>query len=236
MEEKRQFKGVWIPGEVWLDNNLTLIEKCILTEIDSLEDSEKGCFASNNHFATFFNVSQSRISQILNILKDKQYIRIHYEYKGKEIVARHIYINRPPFPTGIKNIKGGIKNIKGGYLENCEDNNTSNNNTNNIDIYISEIQKFKPILSSTDYALIKEFIIDRYTIEQVKEAIAICENNNAYSIKYLIQVLVNPRKEKYKVALKNGINPKWLNEDLQADCLSGEELEELENEFKEFRK
>lgn len=236
MEEKRQFKGVWIPGEVWLDNNLTLIEKCILTEIDSLEDNEKGCFASNNHFATFFNVSTSRISQILNILKDKQYIRIQYEYKGKEIVARHIYINRPPFPIGIKNIKGGIKNIKGGYLENCEDNNIIFNNTNNIDIYISEIQKFKPILSSTDYALIKEFIIDKFTIEQVNEAITICEYNNAYSIKYLIQVLVNPRKEKTKVALKSGINPKWLNEDLQEDSLTSEELEEIEREFKEFRK
>lgn len=129
--EERQFKGVWIPSELWLDKNLSLIEKCTLTEIDSLEDNEKGCYASNNYFAEFFNISPSRISQLLNQLKEKGYIKIEYEYKGKEIIARHIYINRPPYPIGIKFSKGGIKFSKGGYLENCKDNNIITNNINN---------------------------------------------------------------------------------------------------------
>ncbi len=129
--EERQFKGVWIPSELWLDKNLSLIEKCTLTEIDSLEDNEKGCYASNNYFAEFFNISSSRISQLLNQLKEKGYIKIEYEYKGKEIIARHIYINRPPYPIGIKFSKGGIKFSKGGYLENCKDNNIITNNINN---------------------------------------------------------------------------------------------------------
>lgn len=129
--EERQFKGVWIPSELWLNKNLSLIEKCTLTEIDSLEDSEKGCYASNNYFAEFFNISPSRISQLLNQLKEKGYIKIEYEYKGKEIIARHIYINRPPYPIGIKFSKGGIKFSKGGYLENCKDNNIITNNINN---------------------------------------------------------------------------------------------------------
>lgn len=129
--EERQFKGVWIPSELWLNKNLSLIEKCTLTEIDSLEDSEKGCYASNNYFAEFFNISPSRISQLLNQLKEKGYIKIEYEYKGKEIIARHIYINRPPYPIGIKFSKGGIKFFKGGYLENCKDNNIITNNINN---------------------------------------------------------------------------------------------------------
>ena len=132
--EERQFKGVWIPSELWLDKNLSLIEKCTLTEIDSLEDSEKGCYASNNYFAEFFNISPSRISQLLNQLKEKEYIKIEYEYKGKEIIARHIFINRPPYPTckGVFNkLKGGIKFSKGGYLENCKDNNIITNNINN---------------------------------------------------------------------------------------------------------
>jgi hypothetical protein len=42
----RDFKGVWIPKDVWLDHNLTWMEKLLLVEIDSL-DAEKGCFASN---------------------------------------------------------------------------------------------------------------------------------------------------------------------------------------------
>jgi hypothetical protein len=191
--------------------------------------AEKGyCFASNEYLGNLFNLPKETISRKIKILQEKNYITIEYDKRGCEIVGRRIRLT--------KMLIHDYQNCYSTINKNVKDNNIIFNNTNNIDIYISEIQKFKPILSSTDYALIKEFIIDRYTIEQVKEAITICENNNAYSIKYLIQVLVNPRKEKYKVALKNGINPKWLNEDIQAERLSSEELEELENEFKEFRK
>ena len=44
----RDFKGVWIPKRVFLDERLNAIEKIILIEIDSLdaEDSE-GCYARN---------------------------------------------------------------------------------------------------------------------------------------------------------------------------------------------
>ena len=50
----RDFKGVWIPKDVWLDHNLSWMEKLLLVEIDSL-DAEKGCFASNGYFGEFFN-------------------------------------------------------------------------------------------------------------------------------------------------------------------------------------
>ena len=36
----RDFKGVWITAEVWLDRNLTLQEKCFYTEIGSLDNEE----------------------------------------------------------------------------------------------------------------------------------------------------------------------------------------------------
>ena len=191
--------------------------------------AEKGyCFASNEYLGNLFNLPKETISRKIKLLQDKNYITIEYDKRGCEIIGRKIRLT--------KMLIHDYQNCYSTINKNVKDNNTNNNNTNNIDIYIREIEKFKLILSSTDFALINEFIVGKFTIEQVKEAIAICENNNAYSIKYLIQVLVNPRKEKYKVALKSGINPKWLNEDIQAESLSSEELEELENEFKEFRK
>ena len=33
----RDFKGVWIPKEVWLDDKLSWMEKLFLVEIDSLD-------------------------------------------------------------------------------------------------------------------------------------------------------------------------------------------------------
>ena len=72
----RDFKGVWIPKEVWLHTELSLVEKCLLVEINSLDnDPEKGCFASNAYFAEFFQLSESRIANILSSLKKRGFIR-----------------------------------------------------------------------------------------------------------------------------------------------------------------
>ena len=127
---ERAFKGVWIPKEIWLDKNLSWMEKLLLTEINSL-DNDDGCFASNNYFARFFQLSPGRISQLINSLKNKGYVTIEYEREGKNIIKRVVRIlNR-----GIKYSKGAIENIKEGYLENYKDNNTKNNNIkNNINI------------------------------------------------------------------------------------------------------
>ena len=88
---ERAFKGVWIPKEIWLSKNLTLTEKVFLTEIESLDNSN-GCFASNEHFATFFNLSKNRCSEIIKSLEKKGYIDIEYIYKenSKEILKRII--------------------------------------------------------------------------------------------------------------------------------------------------
>ena len=127
-ELERDFKGVWIPKEIWLDNKLTWMEKIVITEINSL-DGKDGCFASNNYLADFFDLTPGRISQIISSLIDKKYISANYEKKGKEVVKRVLRILNTP----IKNSRGGIKNIKEGYLENAKGINTKSNNT--ISIY-----------------------------------------------------------------------------------------------------
>lgn len=75
MGEKREFKGVWFPREVWLDERLTALEKMILIEIDSL-DGEDGCFASNEYLARFCKCSQSKVSGAISKLKKLGYIRV----------------------------------------------------------------------------------------------------------------------------------------------------------------
>ena len=41
----RDFKGIWIPKEIWLSEQLSLMEKVLFVEIHSL-DNEDGCYAS----------------------------------------------------------------------------------------------------------------------------------------------------------------------------------------------
>lgn len=65
----RDFKGVWIPKEIWLNEELTMLEKVIFVEIDSL-DGQDHCYASNEYFATFCNCSESKVSKAIKKLKD----------------------------------------------------------------------------------------------------------------------------------------------------------------------
>lgn len=122
MAYERDFKGIWIPKEVWLSNALTMQEKLFYVEIDSL-DNEQGCFASNSHFAEFFDVSKGRCTQIIKSLESKKLITINLEYKGKQVVRRLIRV--------VNKLNTPLSNPKYPYLENAEDNNTTINNTVN---------------------------------------------------------------------------------------------------------
>ena len=65
---EREFKGVWIPKEIWLNKELTIQEKSFIAEIDSL-DNDEGCFASNDYFSNFFGLSKNRCSEIIKSLE-----------------------------------------------------------------------------------------------------------------------------------------------------------------------
>lgn len=106
-ENNRKFKGVWIPAEYWLDENLTIMEVVILTEIDSL-DGENGCFASNKHFANFIGMTPAYVSKIVKHLKEKGYITVNYKTQNK-VTVRSIRIVK-----GINSSKRGINNSLGG--------------------------------------------------------------------------------------------------------------------------
>ena len=70
----RDFKGVWIPKEIWLSQDLLLSEKCLFVEIQSL-DNEYGCFASNKHFAKFLGISERQVTRLVKKLEGKGYIK-----------------------------------------------------------------------------------------------------------------------------------------------------------------
>ena len=74
-EYNRDFKGVWIPRELWLRDDLNILEKCIFVEIDSL-DNENHCIASNKYFANFCQCSESKVTNAINKLQELKMIEV----------------------------------------------------------------------------------------------------------------------------------------------------------------
>ena len=137
MDSERDFKGIWIPKEIWLSKELTVMEKLFLVEIDSLNNSKHGCFASNKYFSDFFELSIGRVSQIISSLKEKGFIEIEYEREGKQTVGRKIIscnkLNRylENCITPLENDMNPFSFYTEGYLENDKENNININNTIN---------------------------------------------------------------------------------------------------------
>lgn len=127
----RKFQGVWIPAERWLDRSLSPVEKVMLGEISSLETGPRGCYATNAHFAEFFDLSISRVSEIISGLANRGLIRVELIRDGKRIVERRIRMTDPfEFPnTPSENSANPFG--KGGEPPsgNTQGNNTNNNNT-----------------------------------------------------------------------------------------------------------
>lgn len=89
----RNFKGIWIPKEIWLSKSLSLQEKVMLVEIDSLCTSrERGCWASNAHFAEFMNLSKPRITALISSLSEKGLISVSMKREGARVIERNIFI------------------------------------------------------------------------------------------------------------------------------------------------
>ncbi len=141
-DERREFKGVWIPAYIWLDNDLSWTEKLLLVEIDSLAKNGE-CFASNKYFAEFFSLSKDRVSRVVSSLRDKGYVEVKVFYKeGSRQVEKRVIA-----PIGYRRIhlEGIGENTNTPIGENTEDINTSISNTTNKTIEgVEKRKRFVP--------------------------------------------------------------------------------------------
>ena len=91
----REFKGIWIPKEIWLDENLSIQEKVLMAEIDSFEYAD-GCYASNSYFGRFLGLSPSRVSGIISKLISDGFLEstMTYKHLSREVDRRYLKINK----------------------------------------------------------------------------------------------------------------------------------------------
>ena len=94
LKQSRNFKGIWIPKEIWFDKELSLQEKLLFMEVDSLDTDKLGCIASNAYFAKFFGVSERQIQKHLRALKNKKYIREDMFDGRRRLLRSNLQITR----------------------------------------------------------------------------------------------------------------------------------------------
>lgn len=153
MKGKKEIKGIWIPLNIWLISELSLIERVFLSQIQSLDNTNRGCYASNAYFSDLFDITNGRASQIITSLKDKKFIKISLKYEGKQVKERNIKVVNK-LSTLYRKLKGvfsklneGIYKTKGGYLENAQVNSIDtnsillNNTIKQLNIELSKKEK-----------------------------------------------------------------------------------------------
>ena len=85
---ERQFKGVWIPAEVWLDARLTICEKALLAEIDSFTGNGRSFMKSNDTIQTEYGISRNTIGRSLQKLQKLGFLDVTFNGRVRCVRTR----------------------------------------------------------------------------------------------------------------------------------------------------
>lgn len=123
IEQNRDFKGVWIPREIWLNDELTMLEKVILIEIDSL-DNEEHCVAGNEYLAAFCQCSESKVTIAIKKLQQLGYIEV-ISFDGRHRKIRSCLVESTRLPK--EKYEADPEKVRAININNNIDNNINNN-------------------------------------------------------------------------------------------------------------
>lgn len=215
----RDFKGIWIPKNIWLNAELSALEKVLLAEIESLDDGE-GCIATNQYFAGFLGVSKSWVSKLISGLEKKKFITLELVYKrGKKEIDKRIIRRIPieledntlydnsdiPIAPECSDITEEEDNINI-YNNNLINNKVNKENKlNNINIYNNGLQKIVNfyeqninLLSPTIYEEIKSYLDDGLEAELIIKSLKEAVDRNCKNWRYAKGILDNCIANKIK--------------------------------------
>ena len=121
----RDFKGVWIPKEIWLDERLNALEKVILVEIDSLDrGSPDYCWKSNENLAEFCQCSVTKVSNAVSKLIELGYVKVAaFDGRTRRLHSCIAFSARQPY----KKCKADLQNLQASNTySNTKDKNIQN--------------------------------------------------------------------------------------------------------------
>lgn len=86
--DEQTANGVWIPGSVWQNRELTALDKIIFAEIDFLDNGELGCHASNEHLASFCGCSERKVTEAVSKLQTMGFISSKYNGRQRLLKSK----------------------------------------------------------------------------------------------------------------------------------------------------
>ncbi|OSP20406.1 MULTISPECIES: helix-turn-helix domain-containing protein [Staphylococcus] len=190
-----------IPASVRYDKDLKPMEIIMYGEITALANKYGYAYASNSYFAELYQVHKKTVSNWINHLKEKGYIRtVVTRNEDMSVKDRKIYII-PPYEQ--KDGEGYQRKDSYPIHKKTEENNTRFNNTS-INRDRDETSKLFQLISK-ELEMIQsplkvqklEQCIESFTTnksEVVQVAVDYCKQNKK-GINYLIKVLENWSKE-----------------------------------------
>lgn len=171
MSEARDFKGIWISKDIWLNKDLSAIDKIVFAEIDSL-DNEEHCSASNEYFAEFCQVSVPTVSRSIKKLIDLGLVEV-ISFDGRHRIMKVV----------IKQ----TNQIDKADLSKCSSNNIDNN-INNKNLIKNKTGRINHLIESSS-------IVDSKPKKRTGSLYSKCEDeilsytNNAVLISSLTEYL-----------------------------------------------
>ena len=92
---QREFKGVWIPAEIWLDKRLTITEKAFLAEIDSFTGNGKTFYKTNETIQEEYGIAPRTVQRMVKKLVSLDLLES--SFNGR---VRHLSLGRLAKMTG----------------------------------------------------------------------------------------------------------------------------------------
>jgi hypothetical protein len=85
----RQFKGVWIPAEIWLDKRLTITEKAFYAEVESFAGNGRTFHKTNETIQEEYGIASRTVQRIIKKLVDLDLLEC--SFNGR---VRHLSLGR----------------------------------------------------------------------------------------------------------------------------------------------
>lgn len=155
---EREFKGVWIPSEIWLDARLTLVEKALYAEIDSFSGNGRTFHKSNETIQLEYGVSRPTISKAIKKLTDLGFISAAFDGRMRHLTVqadRKILSGRgkESFGQTVKNLRAEGKNSTStNTVERTEENTSKKRGTRPKDLD-EVLESFKEVGAEESEAL-----------------------------------------------------------------------------------
>jgi hypothetical protein len=196
----RDFKGVWIPKELFLNETLSWAEKILLIEIDSLDQNGQGCFASNEYLAKFVQLSEGSLANLIVKLMNKGYI-IKKGFDGRK---RYISVNpdltKILTQTSQKDEPSLHKNMNSDFIKTLKQRSQKNEHINTI-----SNTDIKPIIKTTIKESKKNFTLvfpPEFSPNLIQKINDFFEHRRQKKKPYKTQMTIQARMDKFEKEVK----------------------------------